>query len=176
MRIDCTSVSVVLMKFMYCDGWQFKSCCPLFCSWTLQQKLFSGNDTGAENSTKTEVIMKENKILATAIGSTTAATYVFTLQDNKWSQQQRITYSEAPSNTSSANFTYPSLRGGHLTFGGGAAGDTANTLLYSTYQTTSCLRIFLTDHFKDGWDTAVLTVRAPDSTNDTFHPHCDQVS
>jgi hypothetical protein len=27
----------------------------------------------------------------------------------------------------------------------------------------------------DGWDTAVLTVRAPDLTNDTFHPHCDQV-
>lgn len=39
----------------------------------------------------------------------------------------------------------------------------------------SCLLIWLSDHFLDGWDTAVLTVRAPDLTNDTFHPHCDQV-
>jgi hypothetical protein len=35
--------------------------------------------------------------------------------------------------------------------------------------------LWLSDHFLDGWDIAVLTVRAPDRTNDSFHPHCDQV-
>jgi hypothetical protein len=32
----------------------------------------------------------------------------------------------------------------------------------------------MSDHFKDGWDTAVLTVIAPDQSNNTFAPHCDQ--
>lgn len=44
------------------------------------------------------------------------------------------------------------------------------------YHNKSCLILWMSDHFGDGWDTAVLTVRAPDLTNDTFHPHCDQVS
>ncbi|RYY84684.1 hypothetical protein EON63_08715 [archaeon] len=43
------------------------------------------------------------------------------------------------------------------------------------YHNQSCLLLWMSDHFGDGWDTAVLTVRAPDLTNDTFHPHCDQV-
>ena len=43
------------------------------------------------------------------------------------------------------------------------------------YDNRSCLQLWMSDHFLDGWDTAVLTVRAPDLTNDTFHPHCDQV-
>ncbi len=34
----------------------------------------------------------------------------------------------------------------------------------------------MSDHFLDGWDTAVLTVRAPNTWNDTFHPHCHQVN
>ena len=51
-----------------------------------------------------------------------------------------------------------------------------NTIqIRSKFQNNSCLQIWLSDHFLDGWDTAVLTIRAPDLSNDTFHPHCDQV-
>lgn len=46
----------------------------------------------------------------------------------------------------------------------------------SQFRNNSCLLLWMSDHYLDGWDTAVLTVRAPDTTNDTFHPHCDQVS
>jgi hypothetical protein len=51
-----------------------------------------------------------------------------------------------------------------------------NTIdIYTQFHNGSCLNIWMSDHFKDGWDIAVLTVMAPDKTNNTFHPHCDQV-
>lgn len=60
--------------------------------------------------------------------------------------------------------------GGNLLHGGHR-----NVQVRTEFNNGSCLVIWLSDHFKDGWDRAVLTVRAPDLTNDTFHPHCDQV-
>ena len=60
--------------------------------------------------------------------------------------------------------------GGNLLSGG-----LRNVQVRSQFHNGSCLVIWMSDHFKDGWDRAVLTVRAPDLTNDTFHPHCDQV-
>jgi len=33
----------------------------------------------------------------------------------------------------------------------------------------------MSDHFLDGWDSSVLTVKAPDQSEDKFHPHCDQI-
>jgi hypothetical protein len=64
----------------------------------------------------------------------------------------------------------PSIWGGNLIFRGNSTAE-----LYSRYHNGSCLLIWMSDHFKDGWDIAVLTVVAPDNTNDTYHPHCDQV-
>lgn len=51
-----------------------------------------------------------------------------------------------------------------------------NTIeLQSKYHNGSCLLLWLSDHFGDGWDSLVLTVRAPDTTNDSFSPKCNQV-
>ena len=68
------------------------------------------------------------------------------------------------------NFSLPQVWGGTLIHSAGT-----EIQLRTKFNNESCLRIWMSDHFLDGWDTAVLTVRAPDLTNDTFHPHCDQV-
>ena len=79
--------------------------------------------------------------------------------------------SSAVSDLSNATiFNTLGASGGNLLHGGHR-----NVQIRTEFQNESCLLIWLSDHFKDGWDRAVLTVRAPDLTNDTFHPHCDQV-
>lgn len=55
-------------------------------------------------------------------------------------------------------------------------GGVSTSLILTRFHNRSCLRIYMSDHFLDGWDRAVLTIRSPDNTNDTFHPHCDQVN
>jgi len=74
--------------------------------------------------------------------------------------------------TSSINrFTNPSIWGGYLIVQG-----INQLIIYSIYNNDSCIRLQLSDHFNDGWGIGVLTVRAPDITNDTFQPVCGQAS
>lgn len=124
---------------------------------------------------RTRLLMKENNLFATVYGGNVSASYLFRSFGSGWSLQQRLlSYNTTFNATNSlgANFTTPSFWGGTLLYSSGN-----NTqLIYSRYHNTSCLLIWMSDHFGDGWDTAVLTVRAPDLSNDTFHPHCDQVS
>jgi hypothetical protein len=54
-------------------------------------------------------------------------------------------------------------------------GGTNGMVLHTRFTKTSCLLIWMSDHYGDGWDTALLTVRAPDTSNDTFYPNCNQV-
>merc|ERR1711998_385736 len=61
--------------------------------------------------------------------------------------------------------TEPMLWGGHM-----LSNYNGTALIHSRYHNGSCLLLWMSDHFTDGWDTAVLTVRAPDTTNNTFHP------
>eukprot|EP01038_Epipyxis_sp_PR26KG_P012234 gene12234-16390_t len=184
--------------------------------WSLQQKLFAGNDTIPFITYNTDVYMDKNNTLIASILSQTKSipslypttspayasftspliktSYIFKTYNNGWSLQQKLqTYNKSElydpyvnistinddliaaeiegfgQEPSIINFTHPQLYGGYLLFGG-----SEEVQIRSQYQNNSCLRIWLSDHFLDGWDTAVLTVRAPDLTNDTFHPHCDQ--
>jgi hypothetical protein len=71
----------------------------------------------------------------------------------------------------SLNFSLPTLAKGSIIFGGNE-----NAIIITQTRNDSCLRLYLSDQFLDGWDIAVLTVRAPDTTVDTFFPHCNQVT
>ncbi len=140
--------------------------------WSLQQRLFS---TGDGNNDVVygprELILKDNNILVTLQGNTTKpiqVSYVFKTFGNGWSQQQRLTQVES----SSANISATAIYGGTILF---AKDESNNENIRTEYHNGSCILLWLSDHFLDGWDTAVLTVRAPDLTNDTFHPHCDQI-
>lgn len=68
------------------------------------------------------------------------------------------------------NISNPNIWGGNMLMTGRHSLD-----IYTNYHNGSCLLIWMTDHYGDGWDIGVLTVQAPDTTNNTFHPHCDQV-
>lgn len=131
------------------------------------------------------------------IGINSTTTYIFRNVNAGWSLQQKLRafddLSELPNpyNASDKNLPYnssvtlegiaydqrmkfgsPSLWGSYLMHG---AGPNGGLQIRTQYRNNSCLRLWMSDHFLDGWDTAVLTVRAPDRSNDTFHPHCDQV-
>ena len=107
------------------------------------------------------------------IGPDVSASYIFKTTDGSgsWTQYQRIV---SPINGNDGlpllNLSTPTLNSGTLAFGG-----TENAMLMTQFHETSCFRIYLSDQFLDGWDIAVLTVRAPDTTEDRFQPHCDQV-
>lgn len=91
-----------------------------------------------------------------------------------WSLQQ-ILQANIPfdANTSLGNERYrtPSQYGGSLFMGS----NNRTVELLSKYHNGSCLLLWMSDHFGDSWDSLVLTVRAPDTTNDSFSPKCDQV-
>lgn len=156
--------------------------------WSLQQKLFYDNDTTSEISTSVDVYNdKRNTIIATVSGPNISSAYVFKIFGNQsfeagWSLHSRllpynttldgVTYDDdrAEVRPGITNFSNPSIWGGSILF------SAQNEVQIRTrLQNYSCLRIWMSDHFLDGWDTAVLTVVAPDQTNDTFAPHCDQV-
>lgn len=152
--------------------------------WSEQQRLFMGNDSdpliSAGKMRGPRIQMRESSMLVSIEGpachvwdrlcdrtaNTFYAHYIFRTAGNGWSQQQRLLTSEPKSPL----FYNPSLFGSMLMFTGNQS-----TILQSQMRNNSCLLIWMSDHFLDGWDTAVLTVRAPDTSNDTFHPHCDQV-
>lgn len=158
--------------------------------WSLQQKLFNPNESSLfpELHNSTEVYSIQDKLFTTVHGPNTSISYVFRSQGtSSWSLQSKLLsyntstdlpYFPNPDNVSDTSqtrppltsFTRPILWGGTLVY---RADNEYH--LRTPYRNDSCLQIWLSDHYRDGWDTAVLTVRAPDLTNDTFHPHCDQV-
>jgi hypothetical protein len=177
-------------------------------SWSLQQKLFAGNDSTSDLYSVNKVYMDKLNTLISTVSSSAGsgtASYIFKTFGSGWSLQQKLTAftaeqtnfttfnksdpiydgaidrnvfpSSTPSETARAalenNFGNPHLMGSNLVHWAGPAG---GVQIRSQYRNGSCLQIWMSDHFLDGWDTAVLTVRAPDLTNDTFHPHCDEVS
>ncbi len=155
--------------------------------WSLQQRLFGPNDTASEIVTESVVYSdRKNTMFTTIRGPEITSTYIFKTFGNGWSLQSRILsynksidgthYYDTERNQSVlrppiTNFTSPQVYGSTM------ISTAQNEVQVRTqFHYGSCLIIWLSDHFLDGWDTAVLTVRAPDLTNDTFHPHCDQVS
>ena len=166
--------------------------------WSVQQRLFADtSDVGTEETvwgTKAKIFDGGNLIATTNGTMNTGSAYVFKTFGNGWSVQQKISPADAWDNTvggaayeftgyegdpgSSAQTAYgqrgpitePMMWGGHI-----LSNYNGTALIHSRYHNGSCLLLWMSDHFGDGWDTAVLTVRAPDTTNDAFHPHCDQV-
>lgn len=155
--------------------------------WSLQQKLFYGNDSTTEQTAGPDLYSDgANTLVASITSVNISSAYIFKIFGNAsfgtgWSlQSQLLPYNITEdglyyNNNSSdprpaiTNFTNPTINGGSLLF------TAENEIQIRTqFQNTSCLQIWMSDHFKDGWDTAVLTVIAPDQSNDTFAPHCDQ--
>jgi hypothetical protein len=159
----------------------------------LQQKLFIINYSHYQQYGGTTVYTDQrNTLVATAKGPNETVSYIFKTFGNGWSLQSQLkaydpmtdnllhnvttdTYYD-PANPTvrlppSTDFSNPTIWGGTL-----LTTNENEIQIRTQYRPDSCLRIWMSDHFLDGWDTAVLTVRAPDDTNNTFHPHCDQVS
>lgn len=156
--------------------------------WSLQQKLFAGNDSTHEMSTSVDLYNdKRNTIVATVGGPNISSAYVFKIFGNQsfeagWSLHSRLLpYNETADGLmydddamemrpGITNFSTPTIWGGAILF------RAENEVQIRTrLHNQSCIKIWMSDHFLDGWDTAVLTVIAPDQSNDTFAPHCDQV-
>lgn len=158
-------------------------------SWYLKQKLFSSNDSSSDITYGTDLYSDGfNTLIASTPGPKISQAYMFRIFGN-WSDPANLWQLKShilPYNVSKdglyydaahlyprpplSNFSNPTLWGGSLLF---TAGNEVQ--LRTVYKNTSCLLIWMSDHFQDGWDTAVLTAVAPDLTNDTFQPHCDQV-
>ena len=146
--------------------------------WSLQQQLFIVNDSTSENIFGTKLLMKENTLITTFMGPETAVSYVFKTFGNGWSQVQRLVpHASNDSISARTNISNPGVWGGTIvyTVGNGNNNEPRDIHMLSRFNNRSCLLIWMSDHFGEGWDSAVLTVRAPDVSNDTFYPHCDQV-
>lgn len=135
-------------------------------SWSLQQKIVAWtaqNYTYVTHNDTTNV--------------TTVETHRYQVEDPYTASDLFRPYNntvprDAIENELRASLVSPSMWGGYLMHGAGPHG---GVQIRSQYRNDSCLVLWMSDHFADGWDSAVLTVRAPDRTNDSFHPHCDQV-
>jgi len=165
--------------------------------WSLQQRLFTDPaDEGTDykmNSTRVK-ITNSNNIVASIFGpNNTGNTYMFKTFGSGWSLQAALKPDSiftqvtggatedftgfSGAGTAAAGVDYatsileqPQLHGGTLFH------KFRNTnLIHSRFHNGSCLLLWMSDHFLDGWDSVVLTVRAPDTSKDVFHPHCDQV-
>ena len=165
--------------------------------WSLQQRLFTNPaDEGTEylmNSTRVKMTNTNNLVASIYGPNNEGNTYHFKTFGNGWSLQAAIKPADVftqvtgdpagdftgftgagtdPAGVaySTSIFEQPELHGGTLFH------KFRNTnLIHSRFHNGSCLLLWMSDHFLDGWDSVVLTVRAPDTTQDTFHPHCDQV-
>ncbi len=139
--------------------------------WTLQQKLFvddENTDDPRPNRKAVDIHMRNKTLVTTVGGADYAASYIFRTSDGtRWSQNQKIVHSD---HGSEGNFSNPMIWGSTMLINGGET-----TEIYSQYRNDSCINIWMSDHFHDGWDTAVLSVIAPDLTNDTFQPLCNQI-
>ena len=171
--------------------------------WTQLQVLFVGNDSYPNDLySNIKLSMSTNNLYTTFYYKNSTKTYLFTRFNNFfWSQQQILSYpqelyNETYSNTtktfnSTSNSTIittsiisknistsinntlytPNQYGSTLIF----KNNNNELMIYSNQLDNNCFIIGMSDHFNDGWDIAVLTVRAPDMSNDTFSPHCNQI-
>lgn len=165
-------------------------------AWSVQQKLYVNDSYSADMIALADtrplfgadVYFGEDKesLLMTMVGTQdTGATYLFrtpTADDDGllvstatryWSLQQILKPSTPPDlNEENNTFGNPAQYGSNMLFV-----SNNNTIeLKSQFHNGSCLLLWLTDHFGDGWDKLVLTVRAPDVTNDSFSPMCSQIN
>lgn len=154
--------------------------------WSLQQKLFNPNESHPELHNYTEVYAHKDTLFATVHSANLSTSFIFGTAGTSWSEQTKLLSYDAsdpdyypnPGNASDESnvrpglekFSRPQIWGSTLIHQVGLGID-----MRTPFRNDSCLQLWMSDHYKDGWDTAVLTVRAPDLTNDTFHPHCDQV-
>lgn len=158
--------------------------------WSLQQKLIMDNNTEEDaalprmETTGGKVYFGDDEmsLFATLTGEKNV-TYVFQTDTTDangailgagsryWSQQQRLTPFVEPNGSTASKFDLPSQFGSTLLM---SSNDNTIEML-SQLHNGSCLLLWMSDHFGEGWDSLVLTVRAPDVTNDSFSPKCDQV-
>jgi len=149
--------------------------------WSNQQKLFAAQDSTQQAYDSASVYMNFNNSLVTTVkGPYSTSSYFFKTFGNGWSLQQLLTPFDETKvidgssiKVASKALINPIIYGGYLL--SRHEKNPADIEIRTRYRSNSCLQLWMSDHFLDGWDTAVLTVRAPDLTNDTFHPHCDQV-
>ena len=161
-----------------------------YSKWSVQQKLVLdccdtdelgyGVSKSLVSGAKVHVGDDMDTLFVTMLSPTNHSEFVYqptgwsTTGYKTWSLQQ-ILQTNIPydMNNSMGDERYrsPSQFGGTLFMG-----SNNNTVeLLSKYHNGSCLLLWLSDHFGDSWDSLVLTVRAPDTTNDSFSPKCDQV-
>lgn len=171
-------------------------------TWSLQQQLFSnythqadlvdlGGFASSSNNAagsasihpssyvvnRTAIFANDDTLIANFVGPTTSLSYVFRTSRQgplgtpsnllgAWSLQQILSGFDL----GQIPLVAPVVRGGTLLHGNG----NDSIVLHTRFHNGSCLLLHLTDHRGDGWDTALLTMRAPDKTQDSFYPHCDQ--
>lgn len=156
--------------------------------WSLQQRLFvNGNtDYGDEKIYDTEVSSNNGDLMANMYGPAASVSYMlkhYDLTDGtvRWSMQARLTVDENPNPADKLIFSSQNVWGGNMIHKSRKRDPTSSPTainevsIRTQLHNGSCLILWLSDHMTDGWDTAVLSVRAPDSTNDTFYPGCNQV-
>lgn len=146
--------------------------------------LFKLNESTSDSFGPSLLIDKDETMIATFESKVEIASYIFKQNagTGAWSEQQRlvahtlddVTDYNAPTvpprtDPPDTAFSNPSLQGGNLFYTGNN-----ELVIRSQFRQSSCLLIWMADHFRDGWDSAVLTVRSPDKTNDTFYPHCNE--
>ena len=156
--------------------------------WSLQQKLILDCcQVDSNNYNVSDVLVQGAKVkfgddlsslFVTMLSPTNQSEFVFqpvglsSTGYPSWSLKQIIQANVHEPNASvPKRFRSPAQYGGSLAM----ASNNKTVELLSQFHNGSCLLLWLSDHFGDGWDTLVLTVRAPDTSNDSFSPMCSQV-
>jgi hypothetical protein len=150
--------------------------------WSLQQKLVA-RDT--KETREIDVHLRDSRLVADLMTTTEWSSFVFLERPDsvgrlRWTQLQEISHRDGPTKRlnnaqmwGSTMLFHSDTTASAGQFDGGSDGE---MVIYSQLHNESCLLFWMEDHFGDGWDTAVLSVRYElDGSNDTFHPHCDQV-
>jgi hypothetical protein len=138
-------------------------------TWSLQQELLANvtvDYTDLSSTDKkingTSLFTNQDTLIANLYGPGIGYSYIFRPSlAGTWSLQQVISGLDV-----GAQVFFPVVQGGMLLHG--ASG--GKVVQHTRFQNGSCILIYLTDHFLDGWDTAILTVLAPYQTKDSFNP------
>lgn len=155
--------------------------------WSLQQRLFvTQADYGQEKIYYSKVDTNRGDLTTTHYGPAASVSYTFKhydLSDGtvRWSMQARLEVDENPNAVDKLVFEKQGVWGGYMLHKSQTTNPSASptksvdVTMRTQLHDESCLLLWLSDHILDGWDNAVLTVRAPDFTNDTFYPGCNQI-
>jgi len=156
--------------------------------WSLQQRLFVNNETdyGVEKIYYSKVDTNRGDLLTSHYGPAASVSYTFKHYDLadgtvRWSMQARLEVDENTNPVDKLVFQKQGVWGGYMLHKSQSTNPTASptkkvaVTMRTQLHSRSCLILWLSDHILDGWDNAVLTVRAPDFTNDTFYPDCNQI-